>query len=491
VRPIVTPEEMAACDADTIAAGTPGDVLMDRAGAAVATSALRIMGGAYGKRVEILCGRGNNGGDGVAAARHLAARGAAPRLALLDEPERFSPDAASHFRRLAGLAIPVRHEPRLDDADLVIDAMAGTGFSGALRGNAAEWAYAVNASPVPVLAVDVPSGVPGATGTVDGPAVIADHTVTMAALKVGLVYGGGVARAGAVEVADIGISVPLERASWRALDHGDAVSMLPRRLQNTHKWEVGSVLVVAGSAGMSGAGILTASTALRAGVGVVVLAVPDDVRPHLEGHADLTEVMTASLDDIPELMARFGVIAVGPGLRRGDDQRKLVELVLQTASQPVVVDADGLNNIDAEVFAERAVPRPAAVGRPPHRRVTVITPHEGELSRLVHGPVDRPVHQPLDLVPRLATEWGVVLLLKGASTLVASPDGARYLNTTGTPELATAGTGDVLTGLIAAFLARGCPPAEGTAAAAFVHGLAGRGAHRAGDVRDRLSEVMA
>lgn len=465
----MVPEEMAACDRAAIAAGTPGVVLMERAGAAVAQAARRMMGGTYGRRVEILCGKGSNGGDGLVAARHLLAMGAAPRLALPEEGCDLAGDAAEHWRRLSGLHIAVRPAPYLADADLVVDALFGTGLSGPLREPAAGWVEEVNRAGRQVLAVDIPSGVKGGTGEVEGAAVRADCTLTMAALKVGLVRGRGAELSGRVEVADIGIEVPLASASWACLDEADVAAWRPRRRHDTHKWDVGSVLVVAASPGMTGAGVLTASAALRAGAGLVVLAVPGLVRPGLEGHPDLTEIMTASHEEVFDLLPRFSAVALGPGLRVGERQGRLVEQILAEAEVPVVLDADGINNTTTASVTARAAP-------------TILTPHAGELARLLGGAVEDPVES----VPKLAAQWGCVLLLKGSTTTIASAEGQRVLNLTGRPELATAGTGDVLTGVIAALAAQGLEPWKAAALGAHLHGLAGRGVTRAGEVRDRI-----
>jgi NAD(P)H-hydrate epimerase len=466
VIPIVTAAVMADCDRACIETGTPGTVLMDRAGLAVARAAVRMVGGAYGRRIEILCGTGNNGGDGYAAARHLAGMGAAPRVVALGEP---TGDAAIHRRLLTGLGIPDRTTPSMSDADLVIDAISGTGLHGALRAPASQWAAAANASGRPVLAVDVPSGVESDTGNVVGEAVRADRTLTLAGLKIGLVFGAGAGTAGLVEVAGIGIPVPVDSAPWVALDDGDVAAWRPRRPRDTHKWAAGSVLVVAGSQGMTGAGVLAASTALRCGAGLVVLALPEAVLPAVVGHPDLTEVMTVPHDEVIGMMKRFTAIAVGPGLRRGEAQHALVQRILAGADQPVVLDADGLNNVTWETVRDRGAP-------------TVLTPHAGELRTLAGDDIERPLEQ----VPGWAAEWGCTLLLKGSTTVIADDAGHRVLNLTGRPELATAGSGDVLTGLVASLIAQGLEPWKATALAAHQHGLAGRGVHRATEVRDAL-----
>lgn len=447
MKALLTPEEMATADATTIAAGTPGDVLMGRAGRAVARRALRLLGGGYGKRCVVVCGGGNNGGDGLIAASALRRRGVGVDVAHLSDGIRF-PDLDRSLSR----------------GELVVDAMFGTGFHGELSGDAARVVDRLVDGPA-VLAVDIPSGVDGATGTVKGPAVHAAATVSFAALKPGVVFEPGAAHAGDVEVVDIGIDVT--GATMGVTERADVASWLPVPGPVANKWTSG-VSVVAGSGGMTGAPNFVSHAAMRAGAGIVWCNLPGrDAARAASGNEVITRAIAATPDgslDTPgadEVLAhlgRFRALALGPGLGRNAHTALAVIRLVEQASVPVVLDADGLNALDGRPEILRTRPAP-----------TVLTPHDGEYERLVGHPVgdDR-----VAAAAELARRSGCMTLLKGPSTVVADPEGPTAVNPTGGPWLGTAGTGDVLTGIIAAFLARGMGPFEAAAAGAFVHGLA-------------------
>ncbi len=444
--PVVTPEEMGAIDA---AAPEPVEVLIDRAGAAVARAALDLLGGGYGRRVVVVAGKGNNGADGRAAAERLRRRGV--RVTVLD-----------------AAALPAQ----LPAADLLVDAAYGTGFRahpdvgdgaddrGGRRGRGA-W----EPPPVPdgmlVLAVDIPSGVDGLTGELHGTPWRADRTVTFAALKPGLLLGGGPERAGEVTVADIGLDV--STATAHVVTDGDVARWLPERPRDTHKWQ-SACWIVAGSPGMTGAAHLAAAGAQRAGAGYVRLSTP--------GLSDVpgapVEVVVVPLaaegwaEEVRAGAERFRALAVGPGLGTDPGTAEQVRaLVGATGCPPVVVDGDGLTALADDV--DGAVTRAGGA--------TVLTPHDGELARLGADPgaPDR-----LAEVRALAARRGAVVLAKGSPTVVADPGGRVLIAIAGDSRLATAGTGDVLTGVIGALLAQGLPPLEAAGAAAHLHGLAGR-----------------
>lgn len=436
MQEIVTPEEMAAVDA---AASEPVDVLIGRAGAAVARTALDLMGGAYGRRVVVVAGKGNNGADGRAGADRLRARGV--RCTVIDAAD---PPAT------------------LPEADLVIDAAYGTGFRGT-------WDPPALPSPrTPVLAVDIPSGVDGLTGEVSGRPWCATATVTFAAWKPGLLLGAGAALAGAVTVADIGLDPSGGQAGL--VEATDVTSWLPRRPRATHKWKA-AVWVVAGSPGMTGAAHLAVGGAQRAGAGYVRLSTPGSDQDTGAPTEAVVTALDASgwADQILEGAGRFGAIALGPGL--GTDERTAQEIrsVLARASVPLVVDSDGLR---ALADGRDDLLGPDRTGPP-----MVLTPHNGEFEALTGAPpgVDR-----FSAVRELAAHLGVVVLLKGPTTLVADPTGPVWATTTGDARLATAGTGDVLTGVIAALLAQGIDAPQAAAAGAWLHGRAGALAWRHG-----------
>ena len=423
--PILTPDEMAAVDA---AAPEPVEVLIERAGAAVAHHALDLLGGAYGRRVVVLAGKGNNGADGRAAARRLRRRGV--RVEEVD----------------AGSA-----PTRLTAADLVIDAAYGTGFRGEH--------LAPDADGTPVLAVDIPSGIDGVTGEEHGRALPAVRTVTFAALKPGLLFEPGRSRAGEVVVADIGLDVGDPSAS--VVEAVDVRGWLPARDPAAHKWAA-AVLVIAGSPSMAGAGHLVAAAAQRAGAGMVRLASPgvvdDPGRPTEAVGLDLPAAGWA--EAALEGAKRAHALVIGPGLGTTATTQPALFDVLAGADLPTVVDGDGLTALGADagrILGARRAP-------------TVLTPHDGEFERLAGH---RPDADRLAAARSLAEATSAVVLLKGPTTVVAQPDGQVRVVVGGDARLATAGTGDVLSGVIGALLARRVAPLEAAAAGAWLHARAG------------------
>jgi NAD(P)H-hydrate epimerase len=465
VDPVVTPAEMAECDRRTIAAGTPVEVLMDRAGRAVAWEVRRRLDGCYGRRVVVACGKGNNGGDGRVVARVLEGWGV--RVDVLDVAE--------------GVAAEVRARA-LDRADLLVDAMYGTGFRGTLDGDAA--AVAAASERLPTVAVDIPSGVDGATGAAEGAAVRADATVTFAARKPGLCFEPGRSRAGAVRVVDIGIDVG--DATIGVVTDDDLRAWVgSARPADTNKWRSG-VFVVGGSGGMTGAPLMVSRAAMRVGAGIVWCAMPgQEAAAAASGGEVITKALPASrtgalsgLDgDLVRAAARFRVAAVGPGL--GGDRATVaaVRELVATLTVPLVLDADGLNAFagDAALLRDRAAP-------------TILTPHAAEYERLLDEPVgpDR-----VEAARRLAAATGCVALVKGPGTVVAAPDGRVAVNIVDGPWLGTAGSGDVLTGVIAGLLAAAAAdPFEAAAGGALVHGRAADVAGHTGLVAGDLVEAL-
>jgi ADP-dependent NAD(P)H-hydrate dehydratase / NAD(P)H-hydrate epimerase len=419
--------------------------LMERAGTAVAEEAMRAFPGA--RSFACVCGGGSNGGDGRVAARVL--RDAGHVAEETDEADGF---------------------------DVVVDALFGTGFQGEPRPEAAELIGRINATHAPVVAVDVPSGVDASTGEIAGAAVEADLTVTFHAPKVGLVVGPGRARAGRVVVADIGLehgSTDTRRATPEILE------TVPRRREGDTKYTAGSVLVVGGQPGMTSAACLTALAALRADSGYVTLAVPEDALPAAEALAlepvKLPWGDDGAADTLVEAAERARALALGPGLGRGERRRVLVRELLERIELPAVVDADALFELEP---VERAAP-------------TVLTPHAGELGRLLgRESSDVDAHR-LAAAREAADRFQAIVLLKGMDTIVASPERETAVSDFGPPSLATAGTGDVLTGVIAAFLAKGVEPVTAAVAAAVAHGLAARSApNQAGLVASDLLGLL-
>ncbi|MGH9189347.1 MAG: NAD(P)H-hydrate dehydratase [Acidimicrobiales bacterium] len=437
---------MAAADEASV---EPLEVLVGRAGAAVARAAAEMMGGTYGRRVVVVAGKGNNGADGRAAAAWLARRGVWTEVV----------DAVAATERLPA-------------CDRVVDAAYGTGFQGEY--------VAPDPGAAPVLAVDIPSGVDGLTGRAGERAVRATRTVTFAALKPGLLLSSGPDLAGETSVVDIGLALPPARA--HLVEAPDVAGWLPSRPRDTHKW-ASSVWVVAGSPGMTGAASLACRGAMRAGAGLVRLGTPGE--PAVADGA-APEVLRMPLPeegwdaDVLGDLDRFKALVVGPGLGRSDSRRVAVRRLLSSARDlPVVVDADGLYALGSAAEAADVIgDRQAA---------TVLTPHAGEFARLAGAP---PAADRLASARDLAAATGATVLLKGSTTVVADPDGAVLLSNSGGPRLATAGTGDVLAGIIGAFLAQGLDGLRSAGAAAFVHGAAGALGWPRGLVAGDLPELL-
>jgi len=488
---------MAAADAAAISSGVPAAVLMDRAGRAVARAVIRAAGGRYGRRVAVVCGKGNNGGDGFVAARVLAGAGLGVRCLMIGDASLLQGAANEHLELMRGATVPTEgfDAALLDGCDVVVDALFGTGFKGRAAGEAAEAIEAINASDAAIVAVDIPSGVAGATGAVDGPAVAADTTVVMGAEKIGTAVGAGASLSGRVEVVDIGIEAGGARA-WM-LERDDVAGVLPRRAFESHKRSLGAVAILGGSAGMSGAVILSARAAVRAGAGYATVGVTAEVDRIVARALPeiLSRVVTGgdaldagALDAFKDVIERATAVAIGPGLGAGAPQGVLVDSVLSDIDAPVVVDADALNVLAGRSGALEARSAPC-----------VLTPHPAELARLLACSAEDVQTDRIGAARGAAERFGCVVVLKGSRSVIAEPSGTAVVNPTGGPELASAGTGDVLTGAVAALLAAGLPPFEAAWAAVYTHGVAGGlAARRAGginvlawDVAEALPEAAA
>jgi ADP-dependent NAD(P)H-hydrate dehydratase / NAD(P)H-hydrate epimerase len=505
MKPVLTPEEASTLDREAQARGVAADVLMERAGRAVARAARELAGGAYGRRAIVVCGKGNNGGDGLVAARQLGRWGFRTTVVLLEEPAELREPAATNARRLDEVpSIRVRTfhqgvlERELARADVAIDAIFGTGFRGMPEDDWAAAISSLNGGGVPVVSVDIPSGVNGATGVVEGEAVHARLTVTFGAAKLGAVLLPGAEHAGVLRVVDIGFPDDLVAARAWITEPSDVVGWLPARHTDTHKRASGVLVVVAGSRAMTGAARLIAMAAGRVGTGLVTVAAAEGAMPQIQ--AGLTEPTflplpetsdgTVAAEAIAPLLERLDsadALAIGPGLTTNEQTVAFVREAVRRSPVPLVLDADGLNAFTGD-----------SVGLRGRQAEAVLTPHVGEFARLTGVKArdldaDRPAH-----VRTLAEQTGAVTLLKGSRTVIAEPGGRLFVNVTGSPTLATAGTGDVLTGMLGGLLARGASPSESAAAAAYLHGLAGLFAGRdlgegalAGDVLERVPEALA
>ncbi|MEN8181790.1 MAG: NAD(P)H-hydrate dehydratase [Myxococcota bacterium] len=470
--PLVDAATMRGLDRHTIETlGVPGELLMESAGRAVVDAVLALR--PRDTPVLVACGSGNNGGDGLVAARHLHALGVPVRVALLVDPNELRGDPAANWSRLVAAGVPWEGGRfRVPEAALVVDAVFGTGLSRPVAGRAAEALERLGQTRGRTVAVDVPSGVCADTGRVLGVAVSADVTVTLGLPKLGLTLEPGRQHAGRIVVARIGIADEAPNLVPRSfmLSRAGAGGLLPARPAAAHKGSFGHVLVVAGSEGKTGAAALAAAGAVRGGAGLVTVACPASLNPILE--VKTTEAMTVPVPETDErafannaqeavlaLAAERDVVALGPGLGRSLETQSFVRDLAKRVERPLVLDADALVALAEDPAALRA-----------RRAATILTPHPGEAARLlgtsaseVNG--DRPAW-----ARRLAERTGAVTLLKGAASLVAQPDGELTVTPTGGPALGTGGSGDVLTGLVAALLAQGLPAAPAAALAAYVHG---------------------
>jgi NAD(P)H-hydrate epimerase len=443
-EPLYTAEEMRAAEE-----GHDVEQLMERAGAAVARSVLERYPDA--ETVTVVAGGGANGGDARIAGRLLAEAGR--RVTVVDAND----------------------APDLGDPDVVVDGLFGTGFSGDPRAEASALIDAINGA-VAVVAVDVPSGVDASTGEVPGEAVEADHVVTFHGRKVGLEVTPGGFHAPSVEVADIGLE---ERRTRNWIATPEMLELIPPRSARDNKYTAGSVLVVGGSPGYTGALCLAARAAFRADAGYVAVAAPHASLPIVE--QQLLEAVKRPLSEVDSAAERAGAVAIGPGLGRGAEERGLVRRLLETLDQPIVLDADALFGL--EPFSREAP--------------TVLTPHEGELARLIGRDAEWIAAHRLQALREAVDRFGCVVVLKGATTLVGGPGDGGVFTCRGPAALAVAGTGDVLTGIVAAFLAKQTvlEPVEVAAAAVVAHTSAARLADEgrgliASDVVEALPRVL-
>lgn len=478
---VVTAQEMAALDAQTIQyMNIPGLILMENAGRGIAEVALQMLGTASGKTVAIFCGAGNNGGDGYVVARHLLNHGAHVRTFVLAAPEKIGGDALTNLKALQGMG----HQPlfikslpdKLEIPDLVVDAILGTGVKGMLHGLYAEIVEHINSLQTNVLAVDIPTGVNADTGQVDGPAVKATRTATMALLKRGLLFSPGREHTGQLHIIDISMPPQVVESNHPRVcqvDNNFIRSIMPKRSPAAYKNKVGMIQVVAGSSGITGAAVLAAEAVLRTGAGLCYLNIPKSLSPiveslsaeviarpledhgaghFLEQHADLIE------NELPNRTA----LVVGPGMGEAEETFKLVRRLIQKNNLPLVLDADGLNACASDINLIKE-----------YQGDLVITPHPGEMARLTHLSIREIISQPIDIARRYAEEWNCTIILKGGPSVTALPDGRVFINSTGNAGMATAGSGDVLSGIIAGLIGQGVTSNMAAVAAVYLHGLAG------------------
>ncbi len=506
---LVTPDEMRAIDSRAIdGMGIPGLTLMESAGMGTVEFIESELGDPAGAGVVVVCGKGNNGGDGFVIARGLTELGAEVGVFLLGRAGELTGDARANYMRLDPECICELMDERglpnliseIDDAELIVDAIFGTGFKGAARGLHSEVIAAINASGRPVLAVDVPSGLDASTGAREGECINAAWTCTMALPKLGFYLHPGREAAGIVHVVDIGIpeeAVTAVAPLRSVLTENEASSLLPGRDPGGHKGAFGKIAVIAGSVGYSGAAALTSLAALRSGAGLVTLGTPGSLNDILE--AKLTEVITrplaetsersisaAALPAIESLLDSSDALALGPGLSQNGETQELIRALVKELSLPCVIDADGLNALTPEEIGARSGDAPV-----------VITPHPGEMAKLCGRTMSEVLDAREAVAADVATRARATVILKGAASVVADASGKIYINPTGNDGMASGGSGDVLTGIVAALLGRGMSALDAGVLGAYVHGRAGdvaacaigRTAMIAGDLIDFLADV--
>ena len=484
---LVTATQMQSLDRRTIEeAKVPATTLMERAGMGVARAMEQAFGSPSGKRVTILCGKGNNGGDGLVLARLLRRKRARVQVLLFANPKELTGSARSMYRRIiktAGTAI-IKSLPteeiirtRTAQADFLVDALLGTGLSSPVTGHYREAIEAINASPARTIAIDLPSGIHSDHGAILGAAVQAKLTVTFGCPKVGLYLGSAIDHTGTISTVDIGIPQEyVEDLSPQVhlLTPPLIKSLLPTRAPTSHKGTFGHAGIIAGSPGKTGAAALAAKAALRTGTGLVTVATPITVNPIVE--SALLEAMTVPMPEteahtlgisassqLVDFANERSAVAIGPGLGTHPETGQLLQSFLPRLHRPCVIDADALNLLGTGLSDISTA-----------KLCHVLTPHPGEMARLLGDTTPQAVNEHrLTLALQFARAHGVIVVLKGARTVIASPDGQSAVCPTGNPGMATAGMGDALTGMIVGLLAQGLSPWNAARSGVFLHGLAG------------------
>jgi len=487
----------------------PSEKLMESAGRGIAECILHdLITKPSSAKVNVFCGKGNNGGDGYVVARYLHKAGADVSVYFLGPIDKLSEDARLNFDRAAGLGLDLNeiasaeNLPENLESDIIVDAVFGTGFAGAPRGLSADMIAYVNRQDALVASVDLPSGLNADTGEFEGEVVEADYSYPLALPKFGLFVTPGRELAGNVEVVPIGIPDDVVESFPLKCDliTEDLVSdLLPLRRPDGHKGDFGRLLVIAGSTGMTGAAAMAGESALRSGCGLCRVACPATTQPVLAGK--LTEVMTHPLPDVAKkgvlalrgigeirkLASENNALVIGPGIGQHHETQELIRRLVSNLQRPAIIDADGLNALAGHLDIVKGCPSPL-----------VLTPHPGEFQRLTETAVPDNIEKRIDVAIEFASQHDLVLILKGSPTLVAGPDGFCFLNPTGNNGMATGGSGDVLSGIIGSFLAQGMRPIDAAVTGVYVHGLAGDFAAEeltpramiAGDMIDCLPQVF-
>ncbi len=512
---VVTSKEMQEIDRRTIRDfGISGNVLMERAGLAVAEKIKELF---EKRKIIVLAGGGNNGGDGIVAARNLYNWGWNVKVILLSKRDKLSPDCLTQYKIAEKIGVPVEFRLEISEKDLhsalVIDAIFGTGLSKDIAGKFADVILFLNRSDALVVSVDIPSGISSDTGQIMGEAVRADYTVTFGLPKRGQLLFPGAEYSGKLFIEDIGFPEELlrsEKLKIELLENRDVSLLIPERKKYSHKGDYGHVLVIAGSRGKTGAALMAAKACLRAGAGLVTIGAPESLIDVFQSR--VTEEMVLPLSDkgggilsskasekiMDFLHDKADVLAIGPGLSLTDDIKALLKSVVLGSTVPMVIDADAINALQGQqkIFQSAKAP-------------VVLTPHAGEMARLLSKPkagsqksevkLRKEIEQDrINTAIIFSKETGTYLVLKGVPTLIAEPEGSAFINSTGNPGMASAGVGDVLTGMIAAFLGQKLNSLEASILGVYMHGLAGdiasnkKGEHSliASDIIDSIPEAF-
>lgn len=489
----------------------PSIILMENAGLRTVEIIDEMLVESKGKTVVVIAGKGNNGGDGLVVARHLINAGVTVDIFMLGDEDHMTPDASTNYKILKKMTdriYPLTSDQHLDRlmlsllvCDIIVDAIYGIGFKGVLGDFETRVVKMINWCKSPVVAIDIPSGVEADTGKVHGEAVKAWQTVTFALPKIGLVLEPGKDYAGTLTVADISIPRSLLNSpelKTNLISENMIKPFVGPRIPESHKGTYGHALVIGGSPGMTGAVRMASFAALRIGAGLVTAAVPVSALPVTA--SDHMEVMTLPLAEtegatiapealpaINNLLGTVSVCTIGPGMSRYPEANAILRFVLEKAGIPLVIDADGINAVqgEAEILKKRQIP-------------IIITPHPGELARLMGKSIEEIQSNRMEIARTFASEYGVCLVLKGNKTIVALPSGEVFVNITGNPGMATAGSGDVLSGMIAGLIAQGLKTRDAAITAVYLHGLAGDYAARekgqrgivAGDILEAVPYIL-
>ena len=482
---VLSPEEMQQVDQKTITNGFPEILLMETAGRGTAQLVDESLENKTNKdqQITIFTGKGNNGGDGFVVARFLDMWGYDVQLICMGGKDDLQGVTLINFELCEMRNITIKSFDQIDkqslktilnNTELVVDALLGTGLSGNVRGNYKEVIKLINKTDALVIAVDIPSGINGKTGQVQGVAVKADFTATMAFLKLGLTIYPGREYCGKTRVVDLGMpDSSLNNIGYNhfTLNEKEASNMLPERDITGHKGTFGKIGVIGGAPGMSGAPAMTGMAALRTGTGLVSAIVPRNIQPVVASNSselitqgincDKEGICLEAFSELTKMKNEFDIMAMGPGLSQSAEVKLLVEKMIERFDLPLVLDADGINAINnPEILKERKSP-------------LILTPHPGEMARLIDKEISEIQSNRIKISRSFAQEYNTYLILKGAATVVALPDGDIYINQTGNQGMATAGSGDVLTGIVCSLLGQGLSPRSAVILAPYIHGLAG------------------